>query len=291
MLGKTLDYLILSPLAHSRNRRTEADLDEGAVRVEPLSLSDANFRLQKLIARLDGNLPISGELRYLDIGCGKGDITIALAAAGCGHVTGIDFVPRTIDQARTHASRLQVEDKVDFVCGDIHDWTPPHLYDVVLSHEALEHIHDPRDFLQAISRVVAPGGVVILAFGPLFHSPFGDHMDGFFKVQIPWRGVLFSEQAILRIRRECFRPTEHSETYRDITGGLNQMRYSEFLEYVDAAGWEFQYLCVNPQAKRVPMLHGLSNSLVNMPVVKDYVASSIYAILTPRAGAVGQLNS
>lgn len=289
MLGKTLDYLILSPLAHSRNRKTEAELNERASMAQPLSIENANLRLRKLIDRLDGNLPIDGALRYLDIGCGKGDITIALAAAGCGHVTGIDFVARTIAQARNDASRLRVGDKVEFVCGDIHDWTPEQPFDVVLSHEALEHIHDPQAFLKSIARLVTPDGLVILAFGPLFHSPFGDHMNGFFKVQIPWRGAMFSEQAVLRIRRECFRPTERSESYQEITGGLNQMRYSEFLEYVQSAGWEFKYLCVNPQAKRIPLLHGVSNSLVRIPLVRDYFASSIYAILR-RRGANSRLD-
>lgn len=287
MLGKTLDYLILSPLAHSRNKKTEAALDEQATLAKPLSIENATFRLKKLIDRLNGNLPISGELRYLDVGCGKGDITIALAAAGCEHVTGIDIVPRTIDQAMADAHRLRVGDKVNFVCGDIHHWTPPDLYDVVLSHEALEHIHNPRDFLEAISRIVTPEGLVVLAFGPLFHSPFGDHMSHFFKAQIPWRGALFSEQAVLRIRRECFRPTDPAETYQEITGGLNLMRYSEFLEYVDATGWEFEYLCVNPQLKRIPLLHGISNALVGLPVIRNYFASSIYAILRQRRGQRG----
>ena len=65
-------------------------------------------------------------------------------------------------------------------------------YDVVLSHEALEHIEDPKFFLQKITQLIEPDGTFILAFGPLFFSSFGDHMGGFFRFQIPWRGIFFS---------------------------------------------------------------------------------------------------
>lgn len=282
MFGKTLDYLILSPFTHYRNSRTEAELNSHATQVVPLSLENAAYRLKKLINRLEGNFPISDNLRYLDIGCGTGDITIALAKAGCGQVTGIDIVPRMIDQATLNARQVQVDDRVEFVCKDIHDWTPPHRYDVILSHEALEHIHSPQAFLEEIANLVTPDGVVVLAFGPLFHSPFGDHMNDFFRAQIPWRGALFSEKAVLRLRRERFRPTDRSERYQDISGGLNLMRYTEFLEYVDAAGWEFGFLRVNPQLKRIAPLFHLSNLLIRIPLLRDYFASSIYAILRRR---------
>jgi hypothetical protein len=42
-------------------------------------------------------------------------------------------------------------------------------------------------------------------------------MDSFFRIAIPWRGALFSEEAILRLRRERFRPTERAMTYQAIT--------------------------------------------------------------------------
>ena len=283
MLGQTLDYLILRPFTHSRNAATEEELNSYAPPQTPLALEDATFRLQKWMSRLEGHFPISDTLRYLDIGCGQGDITIALVQAGCKKVTGIDLVPRMIDQATLHAQRLRVDNCVEFLCADIHDWTPPHQYDVILSHEALEHIHSPQAFLQKVANLVAPHGMVILAFGPLFHSPVGDHMEGFFRVQIPWRGVIFSEKALLRLRHECFRPTDVVDRYQDVSGGLNLMRYTEFLKYVDATGWEFSFLRVNPQLKRYPPLYYVSNRLMQVPLVRDYFASYIDAILRRRS--------
>ena len=279
MFGKTLDYQILSLFTHSRNVKTEEELNSCAAQETSLTIEDANYQLQKLMERLEGNFPISDTLRYLDIGCGAGDIAIALAKAGCKKVTGIDFVRRSIDQATLKAKRLQVGDCVEFICEDIHGWTPPHQYDVILSHEALEHIEDPQALLQEIGKLLTPEGVVILGFGPLFHTPFGDHMDGFFRVPIPWRGVIFSEKAMLRARRECFRPTDLADRYQDISGGLNLMKYSGFLKDVDITGWKLSFLCVNPQLKRFPPLYNLSNILIQIPLIRDYFAASVYAVL------------
>lgn len=280
MFGQRIDYALLRPLTHRRNLATESELDARADHAL-LAVEDAVARLRKLIDRMEGRLPIDDSLHYLDVGCGTGELAIALAKLGCKSVTGIDLIARNVNIATRNAERLGVSRATTFVVEDAHRWNAPQRYDVVMSHEALEHISDPLAFLHWIRRLISPKGIAVLAFGPLFQSPFGDHMDGFFRVPIPWRGVLFSEGAILRLRRECYRPTDRAEHYGDIGGGLNQMRYSEFLKFVAGTGWEFGFLSVNPQLRRLPALHRLSNALLRVPAVRDYVASSVYAVLRP----------
>ena len=142
---------------------------------------------------------------------------------------------------------------MQFICRDLHAWTPDEKYDVLLSFDAIEHIDDPAAFLRRMADFLAPGGIAVLAFGPLFHSPFGDHMWDFFRLQIPWRGLLFAEEAVLRVRRECFRPTDPARGYREIAGGLNLMRYSEFLRHVRETGWRFDHA----EPRRRTALHAL----------------------------------
>jgi SAM-dependent methyltransferase len=279
MLGPSIDYWILKPFTHSRNYTTEAELNARAARRADLDLASEVRRLRKLLHRLQGRMQITSRTSYLDIGCGSGGMAIALAHLGARHVTGVDLVPRQVAAAEAKANLLCLSDRVHFVCEDIHRWQPPHTYDVVLSHEALEHIREPERFLSTLTKLIEPDGVAVLAFGPLFHSPFGDHMDEFFRVPIPWRGVLFSEQALLRLRRESYRPTDAALRYNEVSGGLNLLRFSEFRKYAVDAGWTFDFLDVNPQLRRVPPLHWASRMLVRVPVVQDYFASSVYAIL------------
>ncbi|HXC40284.1 MAG TPA: class I SAM-dependent methyltransferase [Burkholderiales bacterium] len=284
MLGDTLDYLLLRSLAHTRNRATEEELDRRSGQAAG-DAENAAAKLDKLVGRFDGHFPLDPSKRYLDMGCGPGDLTLALARRGIRRIDGVDFLPRYIQQAQALAARSQPAAEVRFLCRDLRTWMPEEKYDVLLSFDALEHIGDPRAFLGKMADFAAPGGRAVLAFGPLFHSPFGDHMWDFFKLQVPWRGVLFSENAILRVRRECFRPTDPASAYRDIAGGLNLMRYSDFLAYVRGAGWEFDYLAVNTFLRRMPPLRLACDALMRVPGLRDYFVHNVYTVLRRRSVA------
>jgi SAM-dependent methyltransferase len=281
MFGETLDYWLLKSLAHRRNLATEAELDARAAQVSPESFEAAMPKLDKLVRRFAGHLPVDSTRSYLDMGCGTGELTIALAQMGAGRITGVDFLPRSIDTARAHAARIGAAN-AQFVCADLHSWVPPEKYDVLLSFDAFEHIDEPRAFLQKMKQLVAPGGVAVVCFGPLFHSPFGDHMWGFFRLQVPWRGVLFSEDAMLRVRRECFRPTDPARRLNEIAGGLNRMRYSEFMGHVRATGWEFDYLAINTFLREGSAARRASDLLARIPLLRDFIPHNVYAVLRPR---------
>ncbi len=282
MFGETVDYLLLRILAHRRNFATEEQLDARARRVRPLPLEAASPKLTKLLRRFDGHLPVDARLRYLDMGCGNGALTLALARLGVGHITGVDFLPRHIDMARTRAAALGASN-ASFVCADLHTWQPQEKFDVLLSFDAFEHIDRPREFLGEMKRFAGEGCLAAIAFGPLFHSPFGDHMGDFFRLQLPWRGLLFSEHALLRVRREYFRPTDPARRLSEVAGGLNQMRLSEFLEHVRATGWRFEYLAVNACLRGRPLLRRISDALANWPVTRDFIAHNVYAVIRPVA--------
>jgi hypothetical protein len=76
MLGAKLDYMLLRPLTHERNRETEEEINEDLLQDCAFDLSGATARLSKLFTRLEGHFPINSSLRYLDIACGTGDITL-----------------------------------------------------------------------------------------------------------------------------------------------------------------------------------------------------------------------
>ena len=279
MFGRVVDYWLLRPFVHGRNRATEEELNRRAETPEAFDREKSVQRLGKIRDRLRGGFPIQAGLRYLDVGCGDGEIARAMALCGATDVTGMDIVERCIRQAQIRAREAGLGTRCRFLVQDILAYHPSKPYDVVLSTEALEHIAEPGQFLKSLSSLVAPGGLVVLDFGPLFHSICGDHMGGFFNILIPWRGVLFSEQAILQLRREFFRPTDPAERFQDIVGGLNRKRYSEFLHYIRDAGLAVQSLIINSQLCKVPPLYWCSEILRRIPIVRNYVVISVYAIL------------
>lgn len=100
--------------------------------------------------------------KILDIGCGPGTITTDLARlAPTGHVTGLEYVPDPLPQARSHAEQNGVTN-VDFQVGDIHSLNfPDNSFDIVHVHQVLQHVADPVHALQEMRRVAkADGGIV-----------------------------------------------------------------------------------------------------------------------------------
>jgi len=277
MFGERLDYRLLRRLAHSRHKATEAELE--AQYFSPLKDPQAaEQKLAKILRRFQGQLPIDPALRYLDMGCGTGELTIGFARLGVRRIVVVDFLSRSIAVAKRNARLAGVEDRVEFRCEDLLEWRPAQKFDVLLSFDALEHVANPGVFLARMADFLAPRGVAVIAFGPLFHSPFGDHMGEFFRWQIPWRGVLCNENAVMRVRREFYRPTDPARCYREIAGGLNAMRYSSFLRDLRASGWRAAFLRVNAFFPG-GALDTLCQSMGRVPVLRDYLIHNVYAVL------------
>ena len=102
--------------------------------------------------------PVKG-LKVLDVGCGGGLISEALAAFGAD-VTGIDMGEAPLSVARLHLleSGLEVDYK-QITAEQLAEQQPEH-YDVVTCLEMLEHIPEPASVIDACARLVKPGGDV-----------------------------------------------------------------------------------------------------------------------------------
>ena len=104
--------------------------------------------------------------RVLDIGCGQG--TQALLLARRGHVvTGLDSSARLLDDFRAElvTEPAEVGGRVRLVRGEAEAMTDlfaPSSFDVVLCQGVLMYFPDPDPLLDAIARVVVPGGIVSL---------------------------------------------------------------------------------------------------------------------------------
>jgi ubiquinone/menaquinone biosynthesis C-methylase UbiE len=112
----------------------------------------------------------------LDIGCGTGVLTRAIAARDgfAGTVTGIDLSPHFIAVAESLAADDGVADRVEFVVADAHELPfGAASFDAVVAHTLVSHVRDPLTVLTEAARVVRPGGVVAIFDGDYASLTFG----------------------------------------------------------------------------------------------------------------------
>jgi ubiquinone/menaquinone biosynthesis C-methylase UbiE len=120
---------------------------------------------------LVGLLPPSlGGQAVLDVGCGQGLATRAVAAAGAERVVGVDSSPEMVDLARGHATPPGVE----YVVDDAQTLTSLEAgsFDGATCQLALMDISDLDATLGAVCRVLRPGGWFVFVIGhPCFLVP------------------------------------------------------------------------------------------------------------------------
>ncbi len=172
----------------SLGRRTEAGARYGrAIRDYyedlwerlPAELEPPSF--ERRLAFLRGSVR-AGD-RALDVGCGIGEFTAALAGAGAVPI-GVDVAEAALKRARArHPERdfrlVPLDGPLPFEDGS---------FELVWASEVIEHVTDTARWLSELRRVLAPGGRLLVttpshgrlrvALGGVerFSEPLGDHL-------------------------------------------------------------------------------------------------------------------
>ena len=124
--------------------------------VNTLRLGYIAGRIEQHVA-LSRGAPLKG-LRILDLGCGGGPLSEALARLGA-NVLGIDASAGNAAAARLHAATegVSVEYRLGEPAVALRD---DERFDVVLALEGIEHVSDVGAFVSAAARCVASGGML-----------------------------------------------------------------------------------------------------------------------------------
>jgi ubiquinone/menaquinone biosynthesis C-methylase UbiE len=94
----------------------------------------------------------------LDVGCGRGTITLGLAET-VAHIVGVDPSDEEFEDARRYAAEHHIEN-VEFRLGSVYALEfPVDYFDACLCHSVLETLDRPLDALIEIKRTLKPGGV------------------------------------------------------------------------------------------------------------------------------------
>ena len=206
--------------------------------------------------------------RVLDFGCGEGMQAVALAREGAGLVVGVDTNARTLARARERAAGLgRIAERLRF-----HMTLPAELrggFDVVVSQNAMEHFGDPEGVLREMRDALAPGGRIILTFGPPWYAPSGSHMHFF--TRVPWVNLLFAERTVMAVRARFRR--DGARRYEEVESGLNRMSVARFERVVRASG-------LRMTRRRYECVRGL-DFLRHPPLLRELFINNVSCILEP----------
>jgi ubiquinone/menaquinone biosynthesis C-methylase UbiE len=106
---------------------------------------------------------ICAGMRCIDIGCGGGEVTMAIAemVAPGGTAVGVDMDEVKLALARRAAAPRGLGN-VEFTTLDVRDWGQPGGYDAVYARFLLHHLSQPGSLLRRMWTAVAEGGVLIV---------------------------------------------------------------------------------------------------------------------------------
>jgi 2-polyprenyl-6-hydroxyphenyl methylase/3-demethylubiquinone-9 3-methyltransferase len=104
-----------------------------------------------------GFRPLEGK-RALDVGCGAGLLAEPLARMGA-KVTAVDAAPELIEAAKAHAAGAGLD--IDYRAVGIEALDGR--FDLVTSMEVIEHVAEPQEFVSALAKRLAKGGLLILS--------------------------------------------------------------------------------------------------------------------------------
>jgi SAM-dependent methyltransferase len=151
-------------------------------------------------ARLRKNMPLHGQGRLLDFGCGSGSYLMRMHRQGW-QVTGVDQSAQAVRCVREDLG-------LPALVGSLpHPQLEPGSFDVITMWQSLEHVHWPADVLQSARRLLAPGGKLVIAVPNIDSLPFrwfGQTWNG---LDLPRHLTHFAPWTLrLMLHRTGFRP-------------------------------------------------------------------------------------
>lgn len=141
-----------------------SDLDKAALRGEPSYVWRTGQERRLAMILSAAGIRLKG--RSLENGCGIG-LYLQHLTPHCGSIIGLEYDHERACQAHIYSQNLinGASEQLPFDPGS---------FDVILSHEVLEHVRDDRQAIEEMVRVLKPGGVILL-FVPNLGYPYETH--------------------------------------------------------------------------------------------------------------------
>jgi ubiquinone/menaquinone biosynthesis C-methylase UbiE len=102
---------------------------------------------------IKGCQPIEGR-SVIDIGCGPGHYSVALARAGAAKVLGLDFAPGMLEIAGKRARLAGVSERCSFALGDFLTHPIPEPFDYGIVMGFMDYVSEPERVIDRVLNVV-----------------------------------------------------------------------------------------------------------------------------------------
>ena len=199
--------------------------------------------------------------RALDFGAGAGGLTARLREH-CPSAVGIDLDAEKLAFARAEVAERKI-DNIEFVCypGGLPVPLPGASFDSITCVDVVEHLPKPAGFVAEFRRLLRPGGLLLVSFGPPWRHPHGKHMWS----QLPgwWTHLLFPESAVMRVAG--FGP---DSTWAQL--GLHRLTVGRFERIMASSGFVPVYTRAST-VKRLPVVGRL-------PVVRELLTAEVVGV-------------
>lgn len=214
----------------------------------------------------------------LEVGCGFGGRSFELAEAGAT-VVGIDPSATCIKGAKEHLEALSpiVAERVTLRQCRIQD-IESRQFDIAISEDTFEHLTDVSAVLDEMRKTLVKGGRAYIGFGPLYHSPYGDH--GWIQKnlpfgKLPWSHLYLPQKMTYRIvGRKLGKPIHDTVNWPFLA--LNQLTVSDFKRLFRASGMKVVRFRVG---KHTSVSGRIVDVLARVPGLRKYFSDGIYAVL------------
>ena len=115
------------------------------------------IRNEKIITTILDNAGIDCGMDVLDVACGTGVLFPDYLKRSVNSITGIDISPEMAKRAAAKFPEATV------ICGDAEEAAFDKKFDAVMVYNAFPHFPDPARLIEALARVVKPGGRLSIA--------------------------------------------------------------------------------------------------------------------------------
>ncbi len=246
--------------------------------------------------RLFADPAIADSLRdrvVLDFGSGYGGKTVEYRRQYSARlVCGIEPFANMVEKSREYAAAAG-EQGVEFaVCGQRHIPYHDESFDVVITHDVLEHVADPLQSMTEIRRVLRPGGLSLNVF-PVYFGAMSHHLD--YIARVPGLHWLFSPSVLVQAVNSILELDERYGTAkqpppgrsfdgtRDVLPGLNGLSG----EHLKALFSGFEVINV----RRIALGPRGTGLIARSPLpvrIRDCVTATIACVLRKPAGRMGE---